>query len=563
MSKDEIKTIAAVSPRITLGDVFKNASTLAEAAHACLPADLIVMPELCLTGATAGDLFLDSFFIEKTEDALQMLLEKTREVEAYLVFGAPYRIDGNLVNAAIVAKEGRLVSIVSKQALSLEERRYFSAHHTPQDSLPFLVTFAADKPAPAPLIVMLDASPFLLGSSNATQAYLAKKSKEDQACIVYANAGCGESVQSAVYAANNCIFEHGHLLSENTLWSKNAIKAERGESSHILMHATAQSPKDSAFPFIPSDISRTSQTILDIQAHGLVSRMKEIHTKHLVIGVSGGLDSTLALLASHRAVELLDVPPVHIHAISMPSNATSKRTHSNAEKIAMELSCTFSEIPITSAINEHLISIGHDLDTFDVTYENAQARERTQILFDVANQENALVVGTGDMSEVALGFATYNGDLSAHYGVNANVPKTLMRAIVREIANTTQNQQLQVVLLDIANTPISPELVPGQKTEEILGPYEVHDFYLYHFLKTHPAPKDLLVHAQNVFAPHYTKDELKAWLITFYKRFFASQFKRNVLCDGPQIQKLTITGKDGYALPTVASPNAWISQLKD
>lgn len=559
----KISTIAAVSPHITLGDVFKNASTLAEAAHACLPADLIVMPELCLTGVTAGDLFLDAFFIEQTEKALQMLLEKTREVEAYLVFGAPYRIDGNLVNAAIVAKEGRLVSIVSKQALSLEERRYFPAHHTPQDSLPFLVTFAAEKPGPAPLIAMLDASPFLLGSSNAKQMYLAKKSKEDQACIVYANAGCGESTQSAVYAANNCIFEHGHLLSENTLWSKNAIKAEREQSAHIAIHSAMFSPKDPAFPFIPGDISRAAQTILDIQAHGLVSRMKDIHAENLVIGVSGGLDSTLALLASARALELLGLAPAHIHAISMPSNATSKRTHSNAEKIAMDLSCTFSEIPITNAINEHLISIGHDLDTLDVTYENAQARERTQILFDVANQENALVVGTGDMSELALGFATYNGDLSAHYGVNANVPKTLMRAIVREIANTTQNQQLQAVLLDIANTPISPELIPGQKTEEILGPYEIHDFYLYHFLKTHPAPKDLLAYAQNVFATQYTKDELKAWLITFYKRFFASQFKRNVLCDGPQIQELSITGKDGFALPTVALPHVWISQLKE
>ena len=559
----KISTVAAVSPHITLGDVFKNASSLAEAVHACLPADLIVMPELCLTGATAGDLFLDSFFIEKAEDALQMLLEKTREVEAYLVFGAPYCIDGNLANAAIVAKEGRLVSIVSKQALSLEERRYFSAHHTPQDGLPFLVTFAAEKPAFSPVTAMLDASPILLGSSNATHMYLAKKSKEDHACIVYANAGCGESTQSAVYAANNCIFEHGHLLSENTLWSKNAIKAEREQSAHIAIHTAMFSPKDQAYPFVPSDILSAAQTVLDIQAHGLVSRMKEIHTKHLVIGVSGGLDSTLALLASARALELLNLAPAHIHAISMPSKATSKRTHSNAEKIAMELSCTFSEIPIDQAVNEHLISIGHELQNLDVTYENAQARERTQILFDVANQENALVVGTGDMSELALGFATYNGDLSAHYGPNANVPKTLMQAIVKGLAQTAKNPQLQVILLDIANTPISPELIPGQKTEEILGPYAVHDFYLYHFLDSHPAPKELLEHAQNVFAAHYTKDELKAWLITFYKRFFASQFKRNVLCDGPQIQKLTITGKDGYALPTGASPNTWISQLKD
>ena len=324
-------------------------------------------------------------------------------------------------------------------------------------------------------------------------------------------------------------------------------------------------------PFVPTDKQTREERceeILSIQAHGLKKRYEHTGAKSAVIGVSGGLDSTLALLVTVRAFDLLEIQRKNITAVTMPCFGTTDRTYENACKLADTLGCTLQEINIRESVSMHFKDIGQDESVHDVTYENGQARERTQVLMDIANKTAGLVIGTGDMSELALGWATYNGDHMSMYGVNAGVPKTLVKHLVQYYADTCENKELFAVLSDVLDTPVSPELLPpvngtiSQKTEDLVGPYELHDFYLYYMLRCGFAPAKIYRVAQLAFAGRYDSAVILKWLKTFYRRFFAQQFKRSCLPDGPKVGSVALSPRGDLRMPSDASVAAWMSELE-
>lgn len=545
--------LAAVTPQTKVGDIIHNIKACADAAELASNADIIVMPELALTGATANELFLDDFFVITAERATRMLAERTQHIKAVIVVGGVVIKDDYVYNAGIVLRAGRVLGHVCKQCLTQTEARWFTPGYEVKQEGRLGVTFASDPRIYTPIVAMLDARPFILGEDANLDNFIYRYTTAD---LVYSSAGAHESSESATYAGIKFFAQNGAIVKQSKPFGPALFTKHDGVSAPQPL-----SYDDPACPFVPTQIERATKSILDIQAHGLAERLTHINAKTITLGLSGGLDSTLALLAACRATELLGWQHSAIHTVSMPSRATSERTRTNADKLASVFQTTYTEIPIYTAISQHLTDIKHDRKTFDVVYENAQARERTQILFDLANQEDGIVLGTGDMSELALGFATYNGDLSCNYGVNANVPKTLIQAVINQIAENTENAMLKTTLSSIALTPISPELIPGQRTEDILGPYLVHDYYLYHFLHTHPDPRELLQAAEQIFAQTFTAQQLKMWLRTFYHRFFASQFKRNVCADSPQILDVTIVGPNAYCPPADTSSYLWEQAL--
>ena len=326
----------------------------------------------------------------------------------------------------------------------------------------------------------------------------------------------------------------------------------------------------SRHPFVPSDEAARAhicEEILTIQAMGLKKRLAHTHAKSAVVGISGGLDSTLALLVTAKAFEMLDRDKKEIIAVTMPCFGTTDRTYHNACEMTRQTGATLIEVPIADAVNIHFRDIGHDSDMHDVTYENAQARERTQVLMDIANREAGMVIGTGDMSELALGWATYNGDHMSMYGVNASVPKTLVRHLVQYAADTTENESLRQVLYDVLDTPVSPELLPpkdgdiAQKTEDLVGPYELHDFFLYYMLRFGFSPEKIFRLAENTFEEIYEKETILKWLKTFYRRFFSQQFKRSCLPDGPKVGSVALSPRGDWRMPSDACAALWMEEL--
>ncbi|MDY4694355.1 MAG: NAD(+) synthase, partial [Blautia sp.] len=412
---------------------------------------------------------------------------------------------------------------------------------------------------------------------------------------VYANAGEGESTQDLVFGGQNMIAENGVILAEGKRFHNEIVTSEIDvhrlnderrrlttyqaamENTHLMvafhlkMEETKLTRKYPRFPFVPSrkeERDYRCDEILNIQAMGLKKRMDHIHCHKATVGLSGGLDSTLALLVIARAIDLSGVPRNNIHCITMPCFGTTDRTYQNACKLSRSLGASLSEINIKEAVNIHFRDIGHDPSVHDVTYENSQARERTQILMDSANQDGSILVGTGDLSELALGWATYNGDHMSMYGVNASVPKTLVRHLVRYYADTCGDEKLTEVLLDILDTPVSPELLPpmdgeiAQKTEDLVGPYELHDFYLYYMLRAGFEPDKIFRIACDTFEGIYSRDTILKWLKTFYRRFFAQQFKRSCLPDGPKVGSVAVSPRGDLRMPSDASAKIWQEQLE-
>ena len=420
---------------------------------------------------------------------------------------------------------------------------------------------------------------------------------------VYASCGFGESTQDVVYGGNAMIFENGHLLSEGTRFSLQPqikitqidvemLRTERRTNSTFI---TAQSPLSTAHrspvtipcrltnprefelmrdinphPFIPKTeaMEQSCEEILNIQVAGLAKRLYHIGATKAVVGISGGLDSTLALLVTVRAFDLLSLERSGIIGITMPGFGTTDRTHQNALTLMKSLGVTSREIGIAKATLQHFADIGHDPQHHNTTYENAQARERTQILMDVANQVGGIVIGTGDLSELALGWATYNGDHMSMYGVNASVPKTLIRHLIQYLAALPAFAQQCSTLTDIVDTPISPELIPAdehgnikQKTEDLVGPYELHDFFIYYFLRYGFRPQKILLLAQKAFADSYDDDTIKKWLQTFCRRFFSQQFKRSCLPDGPKVGSVSLSPRGDWRMPSDASSTLWLKDL--
>jgi NAD+ synthase (glutamine-hydrolysing) len=449
--------------------------------------------------------------------------------------------------------------------------------------------------AGADIIMNLSASDELIGKHRYLRSLLAQQSARTISGYVYAGSGFGESTQDVVYGGNAMIFENGKLLVEGERFSLQPqiqigqidveklrterrqnttfINAQRGATA-VQVATKPVVPKSfelirtiDPHPFIPQeeDMQSTCEEVLNIQVGGLAKRLYHINAQKAVVGISGGLDSTLALLVTVKAFDKLGLDRKGIIGITMPGFGTTDRTYNNAMKLMQTLGVTIREISIAKAVTQHFEDIGHDINVHDVTYENSQARERTQILMDVANQVNGLVVGTGDLSELALGWATYNGDHMSMYGVNAGVPKTLIRYLVSYVAGEMATD----TLLDIIDTPISPELIPAdehgrikQKTEDLVGPYELHDFFIYYFLRYGFGPKKIFVMAQKAFKNTYDDETIKKWLTTFCRRFFTQQFKRSCLPDGPKVGSVSLSPRGDWRMPSDASYTLWVKECE-
>jgi NAD+ synthase (glutamine-hydrolysing) len=454
--------------------------------------------------------------------------------------------------------------------------------------------------AGADIIVNLSASDELIGKHRYLRSLIAQQSARTMSGYVYASSGFGESTQDVVYGGNAMIFENGRLLVEGDRFSfqpqlKSAqidverLRTERYANSTFInaqrgahaVHIAAKTPIGKSFeltrpvnphPFIPSDeeMSETCEEILNIQTAGLAKRLMHTNCQHVVLGISGGLDSTLALLVCVRTFDKLGLDRKGIIGVTMPGFGTSDRTHDNAASLMQSLGISQMEISIAKAVTQHFEDIGHDASIHDATYENSQARERTQILMDLANKCNALVVGTGDLSELALGWATYNGDHMSMYGVNGGVPKTLIQYLVRYNALLPQFAAVHDTLIDIVDTPISPELTPAdeqgniqQKTEDLVGPYELHDFFLYYMLRFGFRPVKIYMLAQRAFEGAYDNQTIKKWLTTFCRRFFSQQFKRSCLPDGPKVGSISLSPRGDWRMPSDACSTIWIKECEE
>ena len=627
--------VAAAVPAIKVADVDYNVqqieSLMAQAEGKGV--EILVTPELCITGYSCQDLFREQLLLDKSEEGILQLLDFTRKLDTILVVGAPVLVNSLLYNCAVVIQRGQILGIVPKTYLpnygEFYEKRWFASAQdlnptdiyfagspvhvssepilfTTGDGVKFGVEICEDVWAPIPpsnnlalagadIILNLSASDELIGKHDYLRSLLAQQSARTIGGYVYASCGFGESTQDVVYGGNAMIFENGKLLVEGERFSfqpqirmcqidveklrterrqnTTFINAQRG--AHALnIPAKAVAPKDfvltrdiDAHPFIPKsgDMQTRCEEILSIQVAGLAKRLYHINAKTAVIGISGGLDSTLALLVTVKAFDKLGLERKGIVGVTMPGFGTTDRTYNNAIKLMQTLGVTIREISIAKAVTQHFEDIGHDMKLHDITYENSQARERTQILMDVANQVNGIVVGTGDLSELALGWATYNGDHMSMYGVNAGVPKTLIRYLVSYVAGEMATE----TLLDIVDTPISPELIPAdeqgrikQKTEDLVGPYELHDFFIYYFLRYGFGPAKIYIMAQKAFKDAYDDETIKKWLKTFCRRFFTQQFKRSCLPDGPKVGSVSLSPRGDWRMPSDASSALWLKECE-
>ena len=455
--------------------------------------------------------------------------------------------------------------------------------------------------AGADIILNCSASDELIGKHAYLRSLLAQQSARTMSGYVYSSCGFGESTQDVVYGGNAMIFENGKLLAEGERFSlqpqmqiaqidverlrterhtnSTFINAQRNAHAQIIdakvvmgEHPFELIRKIDAHPFIPADdeMATTCEEILNIQTAGLAKRLLHTNCQHVVVGISGGLDSTLALLVCVRTFNRMGLDRKGIVGVTMPGFGTTDRTHDNAATLMQTLGISQMEIPIAKAVTQHFQDIGHDANIHDATYENSQARERTQILMDLANKLNALVVGTGDLSELALGWATYNGDHMSMYGVNAGIPKTLIQYIIRYLSAQTAFSAQKDTLTDIIDTPISPELTPAdkdgkiqQKTEDLVGPYELHDFFLYYFMRFGFRPAKIFLMAQHAFGEAYDKETIKKWLTTFCRRFFSQQFKRSCLPDGPKVGSISLSPRGDWRMPSDACSTLWLKECEE
>ncbi|MCI7743511.1 NAD(+) synthase [bacterium] len=627
---------AAASPGLRVADVAYNTQEIIKSMreYAARNAQLLCLPEFCLTGYTCSDLFLQETLICGAEQGLAEILAASCGLNLVTVVGLPVRRSGKLYNCAAVVCDGKLLGLVPKTYLpnysEFYEKRHFlpgPAQVSPMElagqqtlfgtNLLFAcrqmpefvlgVEICEDLWAPIPpscthalagatVIANLSASDETVGKAAYRRDLVCGQSARLLCGYLYADAGHGESTTDMTFAAHDLIAENGTLLAEAgpfedgravTELDLGRMVQERTRNTTFEPHTEGYTTvsfdlepvevpltrKVSPTPFVPRDDAARAERcelILRIQAEGLAKRIEHTHARCAVVGISGGLDSCLALLVAVRACHILGRDPRDIVAITMPCFGTSKRTRSNAEILCEALDVSFQEINITATVQSHFADIGQDPETYDVTFENCQARVRTLELMDYANKNGGFVIGTGDLSELALGWATYNGDHMSMYGVNAGVPKTLVRHIVRYVADTCGKETLSRVLLDILDTPVSPELLPAaadgsfsQQTEKLVGPYELHDFYLYYVLRFGFGPKKIYHLALAAFAGRYEPEVLLAWLNNFYRRFFAQQFKRSCLPDGPKVGSVTLSPRADWRMPSDACNALWMRELDD
>ena len=593
---------------------------------------VLILPELGLTGYTCGDLFSQDALIRGAEEALATVLEATRNLEVVTAVGLPLRVNNKLYNCASIIQKGRILGVVPKTHLpnygEFYEKRWFAPAPEEddylallgQDAIPFgagQVFSCADLPeltlgfeicedlwAPdSPSVKMAQAGAVIIGNLSASNEVLGKDAYRRQLVTtqsakllcgyLYSSSGAGESTSDLVFGAHQLIAENGTLLTErrfdggllvseidiqrlaNERRRTQALGDNPGGHYAVPFHLTAAAAKltryVSPMPFIPEgkeDRDARCREILLIASLGLKQRLEHTRAKTAVVGLSGGLDSTLAVLITGLAMKMLDRPMSDIIAVTMPCFGTTDRTRNNAVILAEQMGATLRTVDISQSVRSHFRDIGHDPEDHSVTYENAQARERTQVLMDIANAGGGLVIGTGDLSELALGWCTYNGDHMSMYGVNASIPKTLVRHLVRYLSRDSEEQELHDVLEDILDTPVSPELLPAvqgeisQRTEDLVGPYELHDFFLYYVLRWGFSPRKVYRLALYALERKYSRDVILKWLKVFYRRFFTQQFKRNCMPDGPKIGSVALSPRGDWRMPSDASCALWEAELE-
>ena len=624
--KDGFLRVASATPHIKVADCTGNAQKIIAMSKEASAngASLVVFPELCITGYTCGDLFLQRALLNSAEENLKVIINETRELDCVILVGLPVRANSGLYNCAAVIYHGDLLGLVPKKYIPNYSEFYELRHFTPaKDGLIDVGMFSgentqfteieknvifqcvempefklgveicedlwtAEPPSGklalngATIIANLSASDEVIGKADYRRMLVKSQSARLLSAYVYTSAGLGESTQDLVFSGHNLICENGSILAESKRFDTGIIYAdvdlqkmenERAKANtfvgeynfervcfHLPVKDLTLHRHFSKTPFVPTNktnLDERCEEILTIQATGLATRIQHTNAKSIVIGLSGGLDSTLALIVAVHAMDMLKRDRKDIIVVTMPCFGTTKRTKSNAEILAESYGVSFKDINISKAVTQHFEDIGQSLDVLDVTFENGQARERTQVLMDIANKTGGFVVGTGDLSELALGWATYNGDHMSMYAVNASIPKTLVRHLTAFEAEHSDGN-LKKALLDILDTPVSPELLPpkdgeiSQKTEDLVGPYELHDFFLYYLVRQGFTPKKIFRLAKIAFEGAYDDETIRKWLKTFLRRFFSQQFKRSCLPDGPKVGTVTLSPRGDWRMPSDA-----------
>lgn len=632
--------VAAAVPRVKVADCKFNAAQIEKE---IIIADgkgvqIIIFPELSITGYTCADLFGQQLLLEGAEMGLMQVLNSTRQLDIISIVGMPVAVNGALLNAAVVFQKGKVLGVVPKTYLpnykEFYEKRWFTSACEVSDRSVRLcgqvVPMAADllfetgdttfgveicedlwATIPPSSSLALQGAEILFNMSADNEgigkhAYLRSLiSQQSARCIagyVFSSSGFGESTTDVVFAGNGLIYENGTLLasSERFSFEEQIVIGEidvehlrterRVNTTFAACHALCapqvpvRIPAEYAgskefsltrtfdpHPFVPQGpaLDERCEEVFSIQVSGLAQRLLHTHAKSAVVGISGGLDSTLALLVCVKTFDKLGWDRKGIIGVTMPGFGTTDRTYTNAIDLMTSLGVTLREVNIKEACLLHFEDIGHDAGVHDVVYENSQARERTQILMDIANQAAGMVVGTGDLSELALGWATYNGDHMSMYGVNGSVPKTLVKHLVKWVAENDMDEASRLTLLDIVDTPISPELIPAdedgnirQITEDLVGPYELHDFFLYYFLRCGFRPSKIYFLAARTFKGMYDEETIKKWLAIFFRRFFNQQFKRSCLPDGPKVGSISLSPRGDWRMPSDASAEMWLREVE-
>lgn len=634
--KDGFIKVAAATPQIKVADCEYNREQVLQEIQKAeqMGVKLLVLPELCLTGYTCGDLFLQETLLQGAKDSLEWLMERTAKIPMMVVIGLPFSVNCKLYNVAAFLYEGRILGMIPKtympnysefyevrhfargnrnvQMISVAGRKVpfgtqllFQCKQIPEFTIGCEICEDLWVPNPPSVEHALAGATVLCNPSasvevTAKEGYrrqlISSQSARTISAYIYADAGEGESTTDVVFSGHNLICENGTILTESKRFTNemavteidikklsverrrmNTYEWQNGEDYTVIefdmpLESTGLTRSFSKTPFIPTNQDRRTERceeIFMLQAMGLKKRLVHTNCQSAVIGLSGGLDSTLALLVTARAFDMIGLERNQILGVTMPGYGTTDRTYQNALEMAKALGVTLKEISIVQAVDRHFQDIGHDKAVHDITYENSQARERTQILMDLANQRNGLVIGTGDLSEMALGWATYNGDHMSMYAVNVSIPKTLVRHLVRYVADTCGQKELTEVLLDVLDTPVSPELLPPehgeivQKTEDVVGPYELHDFFLYYMMRFGFSPSKIFRITRQAFDSVYDDETILKWLKKFYWRFFSQQFKRSCVPDGPKVGTVALSPRGDWRMPSDASVSLWIKELEE
>ncbi|MGI5824358.1 MAG: NAD(+) synthase [Bacillota bacterium] len=629
--------VGAAAPKLAVADCEYNKTEILKVIDEAYEkgVQVLVFPELCITGSSCGDLFYQKTLLAAAEKALWEIAKATAGKEMFVALGLPWAIKNKIYNVATAVCNGSVLGFVPKTHMCNQKQfaelsdeddfelwldgdwydigseLIFTAKNLPD--LKIALGFGSDLNAPisgcasaalqgANVILSLAAAAETAVSGERCRDRIAALSSSCKTAYVYASAGIYESTQEGVFGGQTVIAENGRILAEGERFALEGsltiadidtelLVSERRKNEFFAAAEIGGGLEKSGFeirvwpgdcilreispaPFAPvagEELAIRLENIFTVQYTALARRLLHTHSKTAVVGISGGLDSTLALLVIVKAFDYLGWDRKHVIGVTMPGFGTTDRTYNNALELMKALGITMKEISIVPAIKQHLADIGHDIDNHNVTYENAQARERTQILMDIANDLNGLVIGTGDLSELALGWATYNGDHMSMYGVNGGVPKTVVRLVVDWVSRSIDfGKNVAEILQDVLDTPISPELLPPtsegeiqQKTEDIVGPYELHDFFLYYVVRCGFKPAKIYAYAKKAWNGVYDNETILKWLKNFYRRFFMQQFKRSCMPDGPLVGSVSLSPRGGWQMPTDACANVWLREVEN